>query len=282
MRNAIWLTLLVAASVFAQSGPTGGVSGVVRDPSGNVVPGAEVVVANQDTGLTRNLKSNAEGYWEARALPTGKYKIEFSFAGFQKLVQTAVEVQAAVVSTVPAQLTVGTVTDAVTVVGEVALVNPTTSATFRQIDTRELLQVPTATRSFTHLLSAEPGVSADLPPVLVNGNGNISPSVNGLRTTSNSVQFNGVDATNISSNEGSMTDNISPAPETLEEVKLQTSMYDASTGRSGGGNFQLITRSGGNEVHGSAYMFAQNERFNANDFFFNRDGIDRPKARRYA
>jgi hypothetical protein len=140
--------------------------------------------------------------------------------------------------------------------------------------------VPTSTRSFTHLLSAEAGISADLPPVLGNGNGNISPSVNGTRTTSTSLQFNGVDATNLTSNEGSLTDNISPAPETLQEVKLQTSLYDASTGRSGGGNFQLITKSGSNQLHGSAYWYVQNEKFNANDYFYNKEGIEKPRARR--
>ncbi|HYE73918.1 MAG TPA: TonB-dependent receptor, partial [Blastocatellia bacterium] len=91
---------------------------------------------------------------------------------------------------------------------------------------------------------------------------------------------NGVDATNITSNEGSLNNNISPAPETLEEVKLQTSLYDASTGRSGGGNFQLVTKSGSNNFTGSAYYYLQNEKLNANDFFFNKDGIDRPRARR--
>ncbi len=167
-----------------------------------------------------------------------------------------------------------------TVVADVPLVAPATVTVSRQLDMRELLQVPTSTRSFTHLLSAEPGVSADLPPALVNGNGNISPSVNGLRTTSNSVQFNGIDATNLSNNQGTLTDNISPSPETLEEVKLQTSMYDASVGRSGGGNFQLVTRSGTNDIHGTLYGFFQNEALNANDYFYNRDGIERPRARR--
>ena len=66
--------------------------------------------------------------------------------------------------------------------------------------------------------------------------------------------FNGVDATNITSNEGSLNGNIAPAPETLSEVKLQTSLYDASTGRSGGGNFQLITKSGTNQFHGSGLL----------------------------
>ena len=168
----------------------------------------------------------------------------------------------------------------VRVVADALLATPETATTFRQITSQELLQVPTSTRSFTHLLSAEAGVSADLPPVLTNGNGNISPSVNGTRTTSTSLSFNGIDATNLTSNEGSLSNNISPAPETLQEVKLQTSLYDASTGRSGGGNFQLITKSGTNQFHGSAYWYVQNEMFNANDFFFNKDGIDRPKARR--
>ena len=123
-------------------------------------------------------------------------------------------------------------------------------------------------------------MSADLPPVLVNGTGNISPSVNGTRTTSTSLFFNGIDATNLTNNEGSLSDNISPAPETLQEVKLQTSLYDASTGRSGGGNFQLVTKSGTNEFRGSSYYVVQHEKLNSNDFFFEKDGIDKPKARR--
>jgi hypothetical protein len=275
------LSLALLGGAWAQTGPTGALSGVAKDTTGGVLVGAKVRAVGEGTGLARQTTSNEQGTWEIRFLPVGSYRVEIEASGFQKLVQTGIAVEAAVVRTVHSELNLGAVTDAVTVVGEVPLINPTAATTSRQIDTRELLQVPTATRSFTHLLSAEPGVSADLPPVLVNGTGNISPSVNGLRTTSNSVQFNGVDATNFSSNEGSMTDNISPAPETLEEVKLQTSLYDASVGRSGGGNFQLITRSGTNEVHGSLYTFLQNEAFNANDYFFNRDGIERPKAARY-
>ncbi|MGH9630466.1 MAG: carboxypeptidase regulatory-like domain-containing protein [Bryobacteraceae bacterium] len=282
-RGFATLLLILQTSVFsvAQTGPTGGLSGTVTDPAGAAVPNAQIVVRNQNTGAAREVRTNNEGYWEARFLPTGLYEVSIESSGFQKLVQTGVGVEAAVVATVPAQLQVGQASESVTVVGELPLVNSTSATTSRQIDTRELLQVPTATRSFTHLLSAEPGVSADVPPALVNGTGNISPSVNGLRTTSNSVQFNGIDATNLSSNEGSLTDNISPAPETLEEVKLQTSLYDSSVGRSGGGNFQLITKSGTNEFHGSLYTFVQNEAFNANDFFYNREGISKPRARRH-
>jgi hypothetical protein len=200
--------------------------------------------------------------------------------GFKMLVRDGITVDAGVSRTVDASLEIGGISEVVTISGGAELVTTTTASTFKQLSAEELTKVPTATRSFTHLLSAEAGVTADLPPVSTNGNGNLSPSVNGTRTTSTSLQFNGIDATNFTTNEGSLNNNISPAPETLEEVKLQTSLYDASTGRSGGGNFQLVTKSGTNEVHGSAYYYLQNEKLNANDFFFNRDGIERPRARR--
>jgi hypothetical protein len=140
--------------------------------------------------------------------------------------------------------------------------------------------VPSSTRNFTHLLTATAGVSADLPPVASNDAGSISPSVNGTKPTSNSVLYNGVDITSLLSNSGSLDEGLVPAPETIEEVKLQTSLYDASTGRSGGGSFHLVTKSGGNDLKGSAYLFGQHERFNSNDFFFDREGIDTPRMRR--
>ena len=177
-------------------------------------------------------------------------------------------------------LEVGGLSETVQVAADAGLLTMTTSTTARSLTGAELETIPTSTGSFTHLLSSEAGVSADLPPVLINGTGNISPSVNGTRTTSTSLFFNGIDATNLTTNEGSMSDNIAPASDTLEEVKLQTSMYDASTGRSGGGNFQLVTRSGTNAFKGSAHFNFQHEKMNSNDFFYEKDGIDKPKARR--
>ena len=274
-------SLVLPPTVIAQSGTAGSLHGVVQDSSGAVMPGVTVTARNVGTGLNRTVTADAEGRWTIAALPVGSYHVTYEIAGFKKLTQEGVAVEAAVARTIDAQLQVEAAPgEEVTVTENVLLVTPDTASTYRQISAKELLQVPTSTRSFTHLLSAEAGISADLPPVLGNSNGNISPSVNGTRTTSTSLQFNGVDATNLTSNEGSLTDNISPAPETLQEVKLQTSLYDASTGRSGGGNFQLITKSGTNDIHGAAYWYVQNENFNANDFFYNKDGIEKPRARR--
>jgi hypothetical protein len=264
----------------AQGSPTGALTGMVADSSGGVLPGVTVIAKGAQTGLTRQTISGSAGDWRIPALPAGTYDLSFELDGFKRLLRSGVIVEAAVTRSLPVTLEVGGLSETVHVAADAALLTMTTSTTSRSLTGAELEIIPTSTGSFTHLLSSEPGVSADLPPVLINGTGNISPSVNGTRTTSTSLFFNGIDATNLTSNEGALSDNVAPASDTLGEVKLQTSMYDASTGRSGGGNFQLVTRSGTNAFRGSAHVNFQHERMNTNDFFYEKDGIDKPKARR--
>ena len=274
----IVFALAFSQSVFAQT--TGGLSGTISDPNGAIVQGASVTVKNISTNLTRNTVTNEEGRWTVTTIPVGIYSVTSEKEGFKKTVSESVEVEASVTRTVETVLEVGAENVTVTVTSDQPLVQSESATTSRQITGEEVTRIPTSTRSFTGLLSAEAGVSSELSPVGVNGNGNISPSVNGTRTTSTSLFFNGIDATNITSSEGSLNDNISPAPETLQEVKLQTSLYDASTGRSGGGNFQLVTKSGGNRFTGSAYYYLQNKAFNSNEFFLKESGNEKPKADR--
>ncbi len=276
------ISLTFSPVAMAQSNPTGSLTGGVQDSNGAAVPAAAITVKNLGTGLTRTAVADDEGRWTIPALPVGRYEVLIEAQGFKRTALKDVGVEASVPRTLNTKLEIGDIAgEVVDVTGtSLAVTTPDTSAISRQLSSDQLVSIPTSTRSFTQLLSAEAGVNTELSPVLTNGNGNQSPSVNGTRTTSTSLFFNGVDATNITTNEGSLNDNIAPAPETLQEVKLQTSLYDASTGRSGGGNFQLITKQGGNEFHGTGYYFIQNEKFNANDFFFNKEGIDRPKARR--
>jgi hypothetical protein len=275
----VFVTLLLLSGVtVAQTG--GNLSGTVRDPNGAILPGVSVTVKNVSTGAGRTTSSGEDGTWRVAGLSIGRYEVSYELTGFKTLIQNNVEVEASVPRALDTKLEVGEMAAVINVMSGADLVTPETSAIARQLTAKQLVQVPTSTRSFTQLLSAEAGVTTELSPVLTNGNGNQSPSVNGTRTTSTSLFFNGVDATNITTNEGSLSDNIAPAPETLQEVKLQTSLYDASTGRSGGGNFQLVTKQGSNKFNGGAYYYVQNEALNANDFFFNKAGIDRPKARR--
>jgi Carboxypeptidase regulatory-like domain/TonB dependent receptor len=282
LRQTVCLSLLVtllSLHALAQGG-LGTLTGVVRDPNGANLAGVTVVVRNLATGSTRTASTNDEGHWNMPGLPVGAYEVSYEATGFKRLVRDKVDVEASVPRTLDDKLEIGELGATINITSGPPLLTPETSTTFRQITSDELVSVPTSTRSFTQLLSTEAGVNTELSPVLTNGNGNQSPSVNGTRTTSTSLFFNGIDATNITTNEGSLNDNIAPAPETLQEVKLQTSLYDASTGRSGGGNFQLVTKQGANTFNGTVYYYLQNEKFNANDFFFNKEGIDRPKARR--
>ena len=114
--------LLFAGLAWAQTGPTGGLSGRVTDPANAAIPEAAVEVRNTETGVSRAVKSNAEGYWEVRFLPAGRYEVRVQATGFQALIQTDVPVEAAVLTAVPGQLQVGALSDAITVVGEVPLV----------------------------------------------------------------------------------------------------------------------------------------------------------------
>src|SRR5687767_10562626 len=280
-RILLLLTLFCfALPAMAQSGTAGTLTGVVKDPNGANLPGVSVVVKNLATGATRTSISNGDGHWTMPGLAVGTYEVSYESTGFKRLVRDRVEVEASVPRTLEDKLEVGEIGAVINITEGASLVAAESSTTFRQLSSEDLVTVPTSTRSFTQLLSTEAGVNTELSPVLTNGNGNQSPSVNGTRTTSTSLFFNGIDATNITTNEGSLNDNIAPAPETLQEVKLQTSLYDASTGRSGGGNFQLVTKTGANRFSGNVYYYLQNEKLNANDYFFNKEGIDRPKARR--
>jgi hypothetical protein len=270
----------LASTVSAQSGPTGALNGRVVDQSRAAVPGVTVTVTHTATNSVRTGITNSEGLYTLPALPTGTYELTFLLEGFRPVRRQGVLVEAAVPRTIDVTLEVGGLSEQVTVQAESPVLQRTTPTVTRRLSSQELESIPSSTRNFTHLLTATAGVSADIPPVGSNDTGAISPSVNGTKQTSNSVLYNGVDITSMLSNTGTLDEGLAPAVETIEEVKLQTSLYDASTGRSGGGNFQLVTKSGTNAANGSLYGFGQNERFNANDFFFDKNGIEKPKMRR--
>jgi hypothetical protein len=223
---------------------------------------------------------NSQGVWSFSVLPLGNYEVKAEAQGFDAVIQ-----QASVTSSVTTEVfltlgvsAVGTVVD-VLAVDESGTLQSDGAVTGSQITGRRMEELPAVRGAFS-LINTDSSVSGDLTDPLGNGNGNPEVSIAGGRTTSQSVLFNGIDATNFSGT-GSLTESLSPSPETVQEVKLLSSGYDASLGRSGGGNIQLVTKRGGQNFRGSTYAYVQNEVFNANDFFFNRDGIDRQIARKF-
>jgi hypothetical protein len=286
---------LALTPALAQTGATTGLTGRVTDASGGGIPDATVTVTSLGTGSERVVRTSSAGNWEVRFLSPGLYAVTFESSGFKTLRRDGINVSTAEMGTVDVALEVGQMTEAVEVTADAAMVSSSSATIVRTLDSKELESLPTSARNFTQLLVIEPGVSADLSDLLSNDNASISPSVNGARTTNNSFVFNGIDVTNllccsdrvngergtIGGGGGTLSRNLAPAPETLEEVKLQTSLYDAATGRNGGGNFQVVSKSGTNKIEGTVYYYHQNDKLIANDFFFNRAGIERPLLRRH-
>lgn len=272
---------LLSFTASAQQIDNGSLDGTVTDPNGGVVPNATIIISNPGTGLKRTLTTNKEGRWTARVLTLGDYEISAEATGFQPVKGTATVTGNETV-TVDLVLNVGPVDPNLVTINpedDAPLTNPEGGTLTTNITGRAIEDLPVPNRTPFGLLQRDTSTSGNLTNPIGVGNGNPEISNNGSRTTSLSVNYNGADITNFSGT-GTLTENISPAPETVQEVKLSSSNYDVSIGRTGGGNIQLVTKAGSNILNGTAYIYAQNEAFNANDFFFNRDGIDRQKARK--
>jgi hypothetical protein len=289
------IVALSAGSAHAQAGASTGLAGHVTDSSGAAVPGVTVTITNVGTGSERTVVTSTTGDWEVRFLAPGTYRVTFELASFKPLRREDITVSTAEMATVNVVLEIGGLAEAVEVRGNAEMTSSGSMTVMRTIDQKELESLPTSARNFTQFLVIEPGVSADISELLSNDNASISPSVNGARTTNNSFVFNGVDVTNllccnsrvngssgtIDNGGGSLSRNIAPAPETLQEIKLQTSLYDAATGRNGGGIFTVVSKSGTNDYRGSVYYYNQHDKLMSNDFFFNRAGIEKPILRRH-
>ncbi len=270
--------LLLSVTALAQT--TGTITGTVTDSSKAVVPGVKVSATLQGSGQTRVALTNSVGQYTLPFLAPGQYEITFTVAGFATSVaRPTLNVTERIA--VDAVMQPSAVADRIEISASGALLQTETAALGRVVSGEAVRQLPLSTRNFTQLLSLTAGTSSALNNAAALGRGTQTISASGARTTSNAIQIDGVDAMNIHTN--SATDNgvgsngiLVPSPEAVQEFKVQTSLYDAQSGRSGGANIALVTRSGTNEFHGSAFEFLRNTDLNANSFFFNATGQPRP------
>jgi hypothetical protein len=274
----IFTFLFCAASVWAQ-GTTGRISGTVTDPNGAVVQGATVRVVNQATNAEQQTTTGDDGEFAFQLLPAGNYNVEVTASGFQ-LTTAQVVVNITQTTTVDVSLAVaGANPNTVTVEPDAPVLQSETSQTGRVIEGETIRQLPLPTRNFQQLLTLQSGAQSSVSNNTDLGRGDNNISVNGQRTTSNSVRINGVDANSIGTNS---TPNLAvPSPDSLQEFIVQTSLYDASYGRNAGGNVEALTRGGSNEFRGSAFLFVRNKNLNANEPFVKARGLDRPELTRY-
>jgi hypothetical protein len=258
--------LLFAHLSWAQGAKTGGVNGVVRDPSGAVVPNAKVDVIKEDTGVVeRSVTTNADGLYAALLLPPGGYHVKVMAQGFAQYEAMGVMVRLNETTRQDVSLRVGTTKETVVVSAEATLVNTETAQTGQPVDSHTLAAIPLPVPNFLFLLSLSPG-SAGEPPDVRNANrGNVDINVNGQRTTNNSVSIEGITVNDLNL---SHFDTIPlPNPDAVAEFKVATSLYDASTGSKGGGALGLVLKSGTKKLHWDAYWNVRNDALNATEWF---------------
>jgi hypothetical protein len=277
-RLAVLLFLVSAA--FGQAPGTGAISGVVYDLSGRVVTSADVLALNEATHLSRSVTTTPEGLFRVPLLLPGSYTVTVTAAGFAVSSSHGIRVTVSETTSLSLTLAIATARESVQVAGDAEMAQLESSTLGRAVEQESIQALPLANRNYTQILGLSPGVVVSLPDATELGRGTQNVTANGAKTTSNNIQFNGIDANNLSqnsaANDGEEVGTAIPAPDAIQEFKVQTANYDASYGRGAGANVDLVSRSGTNQFHGSAWEFVRNNIFNANDFFLKLDGQPRP------
>lgn len=269
--NAAVLLCCLSAST-AQTPGTGAISGVVLDPTNRVVTNAEVTVLNQQTHASREVQTSSEGMFRVPLLVPGVYSVSVSSPGFAGSSATEVPVVAGEVSSIDVTLRVATTRVDVQVSGGADRTELESSTIGTLVDTTAMETLPLSSRNYTQIIGLSPGVVTDLPTATMLGNGTQNFASNGATPTANNIQFNGIDANNLQENSAASAQNFEvgtaiPAPDTIQEFRVQTANFDAAYGRGTGANVDLVSKGGTNQIHGSAWEFVRNNVFNANDFF---------------
>jgi hypothetical protein len=257
--GAVLLTLCVPS--YAQD--TGYISGTVLDKSGAAIAGAEVVVTNTAGSLTRTTTSNGDGAYVIAGLPGDTYNLSVSAKGFQRHIEQNIKLNVAEKARVDVTLTVGTMTEEITVTGESAAQVETQSSDLNSTITgKQIENLVLNGRNFTQLVNLAPGVVSQTgqDDAKVGVYGNVAYSMNGGRTEYNNWELDGGDNMDNGSNS---TLNVYPNPEAIAEFKVLTSNYGAQYGRNGSGTVEVETKSGTSSFHGSAFEYLRNDFFNA-------------------
>ena len=256
MLRVLLSVIFLALPSFAQA-PIGTIAGTVTDDSGAVVANAAVTVTNTETGLKRELKSDALGQFAAPALPAGRYEVRGQAAGFRQLLREATVVVGST-TTVDLKLQLGAVTETVTVAAANAQIAYDSHKVDGVIGRTQIESLPLNGRSFLQLAFLEPGVSVGTQS-LAQYNAQFSVSVLGASSGKTALTVDGGNVRN--SLEGGTAQNFSQ--EVVEEFQISSANFDLSTGIAASGAINIVSRSGGNDFHGGAYYFFRDNNLSA-------------------
>jgi hypothetical protein len=281
--SALFLALF-SLSLNSWAGIGGSILGTVKDTSSAVVPNAIINATNIHTGVQNQATTNGQGFYSFTNLPVGFYNIAIQQKGFKSYQRTGVTVDADSALTVDAVLAVGERSDVVTVAENQLLVETTSTQGGEVITSAQMTAVPLNGRSFTDLLSLQPGVAPassitsdtvqDVGATALSPSGDLNPgtiSINGQREFANSFIVNGSDV----EEDVNMGAAIIPNLDSIDEFRILTNNFDAEYGEFSGGQINVVTKSGTNAFHGDAFEFLRNTDLDARNYFSPARGVFR-------
>src|SRR5271163_3377750 len=270
------LAALFVLALAARAGVGGRISGTVKDATGAVIPKSSVSITNAETGVRQVLITDDNGAFSFLNVQVGRYNLEVSATGFRPYQRTGIALDANSALTIDAVLEVGVRTDAVTVVDSQVHVDTTSTQMGEVITGGQMTAVPLNGRSFTDLLTLQPGVAPvtsitsdtvqDVGASVLSPSGDLNPgtiSINGQREFANAFIVNGSDV----EEDVNMGAAIIPNLDSIAEFRILTSNFDAEYGEFSGGQINVITKSGSNAFHGDLFEFLRNTDLDARNYF---------------
>src|SRR5216683_1775386 len=262
---SLMMALSLAPNVFAQTGAgVGSARGTVTDEKGASVTGAQVTITNTDTAYSRSQQTSAEGNYDFQSLPIGRYSLKVSKGGFKTFEERDIILHVSDSLTLDAQLKVGAISETVEVAATANQVELTNADLSGTVAGDQITELPLNGRSFAQLLLGVPGVEVD------NGfsynkkglSGGADISVSGGASNANLFLVDGANNVDVGSNRTIL---IYPSLDSIQEFKIERNSYGAQFGGAGGGVISLVTKSGTNDFHGSAYYFGRNDLLDSKD-----------------
>lgn len=264
-------------TVRGQSSTAANITGVVRDQQGAAVPKAEVTIQEQNTGASRTVTTNDDGFYSAPSLPPGLYTLSTAPQGFKKTVISNIQLHVSENKTVNLEVQVGQVTETVNITSEETQVDTRSGEVSSLVAEKQVTELPLNGRNYAQLALMVPGVS----PVTQAGAGGafrsggtgldsgVDMSVNGNQSNSNLWTIDGVNNMDVGSNRTLL---VFPSIDAIQEFRVERNSFSAEFGQAQGAVINLITKGGGNDFHGAGFYFLRDDSLNANDFFLNRNG----------
>jgi hypothetical protein len=283
----IFLSLGIACLVMGgnrpawSQGSTATLGGRVTDQHQDIIPGADVAVISEETGVTTHARTNGAGLWQVNSLIAGHYRFTVTLKGFAKLEHSAVDLQIADVKSINVEMKVGSVDQEVVVTAETPLIDTTAAISGVVLNSSDLEELPTMTNSPTELASLAPGVFLAPPTggaASLWSNSSLSGiKVNGSGSGNNAVNYVLDGATDTIVSSGNIA--FIPPNDAVSQVRVMTNSYDASIGRTAAGTINMSLKSGTEKFHGVLYERNQNNFLNANYVQYKATGTPTPTIR---